>query len=837
MNLKYIQEKLNEMFETDSRQLVFWYDDNAEFCEEIKDLKLDNAQIYQLKKDNWLHTKYFLEIEDTKNNYLIYAPFPRPDDKDNYLADMVYYATPFCADKIAIISQELNVPNKCRSVLKKYTKFWNADSRVNSFKDLNIKKYSEENIKIAILCVLAKVRIANFDELLKKILTDNNFNESKYLTKFKKMGILDTFWNLCEEKYGYFDSIPSIEKFLISLLITYTSTRFKGDMPKPWENLLSEKQNDIGVFINNLMSNVNYKDEYDNVAAEIAKKINLESHLKRIPPENYYNCDAFEIFDKKIIEHLTDLLISNQEELPVILKLLAERQKTHFYYKYADHYTAIKWANCLIRCVNEFSNEDRPTTANEIIDIYCNKWSFIDRSYREFYYAYDKIGNKDKIQDLRQLIENMYTNTYLSKLAMSWSDKLEKYDSINDLSVNKQYNFYKDNVKLSVKKQKTAVIISDAFRYECGNELKDELNKDPTRTAEIEPMISTVPSYTALGMASLLPHKEIKFDKNYKKVLVDNKPSASTDERQRILENYHQDAIASNYDELMSLNMASLREKLKNKDLIYIYHNQIDARGDNSSTENEVFSASNEAIAEIIRLVTKLTNEASVKNYWITADHGFIYKRDKLDESDKVDLLKEQIYVKNKRYLLSKDELNLEGASNYALNYLNEDIQVTVPRGVDIFKTPGAGQNYVHGGASLQEIVLPVIHIKSKATSKNQEYVELDLISLNKKITNLNTFLTFAQKENISNKILPLETKLYFEDEDGEKISNEVIIYANKNVESAKDREFREKFTLRNKRYSKSKKYFLVMKNMENDVEINRYEFIIDIAFSDDFMF
>ena len=46
MNLKHIQKKLNEMFEGDSRQLVFWYDDKAEFCEEIKDLKLDNAEIY-----------------------------------------------------------------------------------------------------------------------------------------------------------------------------------------------------------------------------------------------------------------------------------------------------------------------------------------------------------------------------------------------------------------------------------------------------------------------------------------------------------------------------------------------------------------------------------------------------------------------------------------------------------------------------------------------------------------------------------------------------------------------------------------------------------------------
>jgi uncharacterized protein (TIGR02687 family) len=838
MNLKHIQEKLNEMFEGDFRQLIFWYDDNAEFFEEIKALKLKNARVYQLKEDNCLYTKYFLEIEDTKTNYLIYAPFPKPEDKDNYLDDMVYYAAPFCADKISIILQELNIPDDCKSILKKYPKFWNANSRINSFKELNIEKYSEENIKIAILCVLSKVKILSFNELLKKVLMEENLGENRYLIEFEKMGILNDFWNFCREKYAYNDKNPGIEKFLISLLITYTSTRFRGTIPKAWEKLLLEKINNSAVFINNLMNNANYSAKYDNIAAQIARKIKIEGHLRRIPVENYYNSDTFEIFDKKIIEHLTDILVSNQEEIESLQGLLAERKKTHFYKTYRSHYKVLKWANLLIKDINEFSNEPYHDSIGDIITNYCDKWSFIDRSYRKFNYYYDKIDDQSKMHKLRQLIENMYTNTYLSKLATLWSDKLAEYGSINDLPIDKQYNFYKNNIKHSIVKRKTTVIISDALRYEVADELKYKLNLDPTRSAEIKPMISPIPSYTALGMACLLPHKKIEYDKNHKKVLVDDKPCASTDERQKILESYNPDSMALTYDEIMSLNMAKLREKLKNKNLIYIYHNQIDARGDKLNTENEVFKASKEAIDELIRLITKLTNEAGISNYLITADHGFIYKRDKLNESDKVDLSQKGLYDNNKRFLLSDSKLNIEGTLDLSLDYLDMDnVHVTVPRGVDIFKIPGSGQNYVHGGSSVQEIIVPLVYVKSKAESKNQDYVELGLISLSNRITNLSTLLTFAQKENVSNRILPLEAKLYFEDEEGKKISNEVIIHANRNVVSAKDREFREKFTLRNKKYSKSKKYYLVMKNMENNVEINRYEFIIDIAISDDFMF
>lgn len=837
MNLKHIQEKLNEIFQRETR-LVFWYDDKAEFAEDIDNLELESAEIYHLTLDNWLYTKYFLEIEKVENKYLVYAPFPQPRDEDNYLADTVYYAKSFYADKISLVMQDLSIPEDCKEVLEKYPKFWNADSRVNAFRDLHIENYNSENIKIAILCVLSKVKIISFDELLRKVLMEADINDNKFLVDFEKMGILEEFWDLCREKFGYADDIPTIQKFLISLIITYTSTQFKGNIPKAWEKLLANKKNDIAVFINNLMNHNYYKDKYDEISRLIALKIKVKDQLKRIPVENYFDSDTFEVFDENILEHLTDLLSSNQEDLPFISDLIANRQKTHFYKKYQHHYKVISWANLLIKQINNFMSEPYLDDIEKIITKYSTNWYLIDKSYRKFYYHYDKLTNQEDLHNLRQLIENMYTGTYLSQLAMNWSDKLEEYASIKDLPISKQYNFYRDNVASSVKKAKTAVIISDGFRYEIACELKEKLDEDPTRKTNIKPMVSTIPSNTALGMAALLPHKDIQYSPNFKKVLVDNKPVSSTSERESILEAYNPNSLALSFDEIISINRSNLRKKLKDKNLIYIYHNQIDARGDKLASENEVFTASQEAITEIIKLITKLTNEVYFSNFIITADHGFIYKRDKLNESDKVDLSLDSIISKNKRFLISNDELSIDGTYSYPLDFLSmENGFVTVPRGVDIFKTPGSGMNYVHGGASLLEILLPVLNVKTKMVSKNQEYVELSLISLNNRITNLSTMLTFIQKENISNRILPLEAKLYFEDEEGEKISNEVIIHANKKVDSAQDREFKEKFTLRNMKYSKSKKYYLVMKNMENDVEINRYEFIIDIAITDDFDF
>ena len=71
----------------------------------------------------------------------------------------------------------------------------------------------------------------------------------------------------------------------------------------------------------------------------------------------------------------------------------------------------------------------------------------------------------------------------------------------------------------------------------------------------------------------------------------------------------------------------------------------------------------------------------------------------------------------------------------------------------------------------------------------------------------------------------------------GEKITGEELIIADKKNASPDKRQFREKFTFRNRKYSKSEKYYLIMKDAVSDREITRHEFIIDIAFADEFGF
>ena len=82
--LKQIIDRLNAEFVGDTRKLVFWYDDKADFAEELENVELENAKLYHLQPDNQFYTKYFQERVDPTTNYLDNAPFPKPDVRETH---------------------------------------------------------------------------------------------------------------------------------------------------------------------------------------------------------------------------------------------------------------------------------------------------------------------------------------------------------------------------------------------------------------------------------------------------------------------------------------------------------------------------------------------------------------------------------------------------------------------------------------------------------------------------------------------------------------------------------------------------------------------------------
>ena len=93
MNLLQVKKVLEENFnkgpsEGKKRSIVFWYDGESEFVDDIDRLELDNAKILKLTNNNSFYIKYLLEKKDTNPPFGIFS-FSQAKSRDNGLLDIV----------------------------------------------------------------------------------------------------------------------------------------------------------------------------------------------------------------------------------------------------------------------------------------------------------------------------------------------------------------------------------------------------------------------------------------------------------------------------------------------------------------------------------------------------------------------------------------------------------------------------------------------------------------------------------------------------------------------------------------------------------------------------
>ncbi len=98
---------------------------------------------------------------------MIYAPFPRPQVRDNHLEDILLYSRQFFADRASLLTVDLGIDQKYKPVIQKYIKFFGAKDRTQKFYDLELENFIKESIEVALMSVLCKTRIAFFDEVVR----------------------------------------------------------------------------------------------------------------------------------------------------------------------------------------------------------------------------------------------------------------------------------------------------------------------------------------------------------------------------------------------------------------------------------------------------------------------------------------------------------------------------------------------------------------------------------------------------------------------------------------------------------------------------------------------
>jgi hypothetical protein len=310
MDLKQITDRLNTVFTGEARRLVFWYDDKAEFVEDIDGLQLENAKVLKLEANNQFKMKYFLERQDRTTNYLIYAPFPKPDVRVNHLEDILQYSVPFHADRASYIVADLHIEGQYKPLIEKYVKFFNNKERTQRFYDLEIENYNNETIIVGLMSALCRTRTCSFDEVLRLLLTGEKLQDNPYMEEFVKYDLIDEFWKCCEQQFGYTDNEPTLEKLLVTLFVTYAGKYIQGELPKSWQTFVSYKSGNIIAFLDSLMNNYLYRDSYDALSEHVAVGLHAPQVLGDYAPDALLECDSFKEIDHCILKWLIARLLA-----------------------------------------------------------------------------------------------------------------------------------------------------------------------------------------------------------------------------------------------------------------------------------------------------------------------------------------------------------------------------------------------------------------------------------------------------------------------------------------------------------------------------------------------
>ncbi len=825
-----IEEALSKLFT--KHRIIFWYDENEELREHFDELALGGIDKLVVQ-NNEFYIKYLTNKEKPNQKFLLYFPYAKPKNADNWLLDMELSHYVFQTKQEAMFAQELELEFDFTNLIAEHIDFFKSKERRAALKELLGKDddfHATRYKMLAVVFYTDNVSLISFLQVHASAFNDGSEHHDKELERFN----LKTFyWKEVARKYGYTSESPSIYDFLMEVFSANFSVGKGGGIAKESKILISMWKDSIS-----------YQHAYRQLSEKIAGDLKVESTLNEVNLDDVIQDDLFELIDRKIISELAALISSESISTDRLNQLVRQRKNKYWYKDYEAFYDALVTGILMISLIRN-SAMPNVESLSDGVHHYVQNLFKIDFYYRKYIHHYRSAKQNKVLQDLTDKLEKVYCNDWLLGYGNAWQkviDKTEKWHNLHRIS---QHRFYNDHVKPFVEKgQRLFVIISDGLRYECGWEYLQKINLEKRFEGELEHMISVLPSYTQLGMAALLPHKRLNIQPETENVLVDDLSSQGIQGRTKILEQFASvRATAITAEDFMKMNSSTDgRDFVKQYDLIYIYNNHIDKLGDDKTTENKLVDAVETELNFLMDLIKKVAN-MNGNNMFVTADHGFIYQHSSLQESDFTSAkAKGEIWKESRRYFIGKNLSGDTSTKHFTSQQLNleGDADVLIPKSINRIRIKGSGSRYVHGGASLQEIVIPLLKI-SKTRQDTTRQVDVDIIKSTDKITTNILAVSFLQTQLVSDKVLPRKIKSAIYAEDGEMVSD-VFVYNFDIAEGTERlREVKHRFQLSSKasgKYKNQRVKLLLEEPVEGTSkwkQYKEYNYTLNISFTNDF--
>lgn len=369
----------------------------------------------------------------------------------------------------------------------------------------------------------------------------------------------------------------------------------------------------------------------------------------------------------------------------------------------------------LLTAIQDSCNElDRQTTPKAMLRRYAEAWWTVDHDFRRLREAMGaQPASHNRLRDrcvrsYRDVLRRMNDRfTMLLETEGEWppAEALPPQD-----------HFWGQVMEERESNQRVAVIFIDALRYELAQELLRQLDREAAGDRRaLTARLAAIPTVTPIGMTALLPggdQRAVDHDGEWSIVIEDSRNLKDKSARQDWLERRLDDVQFYNLDDLLN----TPADRIPEASVTVVFDTTLDAVGETASTI--AWNTFGPLLQAVKKGIYKLL-ELGIDQIHVVTDHGFLLL-DEVAEHEKVSLRDIPAQAKKSRYVVGHhlghtDQLSFPVRLN--LQPGSERLEAWFPRGVGCFRTPGP-YNYVHGGLSLQELVVPHLTIEQQVTGR-----------------------------------------------------------------------------------------------------------------------
>lgn len=761
--MKRIHDSLRQVI--GRHRLVFWYDAEGDWAREFEAFTADDVEKVLVENNEFGVKVRILRHPDRNMRFLIYFPSPRPNDADNWLLDLLLQGHEYKADRASLALQDTGLSYDFHHVVEQHLPFFNAQKRIETLRGILDKDDDADAVRLKMMAVLAGIAPdMDVDTLLLHFL-----REATQASLFDPLTValgpselVGDFWKGVTTLFSYTADEPTLVDFAVSL--------FRGANPLETSASLNPHGR---VFLQRWKDSQSHADTFRHWSARLEADLHVEARLESLTDiAIILDADEFPVFEKKIIHSLCRSFgvgAGKEAILPII-----QRRRRSFWYPTHEHgYRALEHAIELRELV---AGADLTVGAlDEGLTRYTQSWWRIDMAYRRFWFHMRRYAQTNLMEQIAAWVEKTYVNNFLLPLADRWSDRIRELTRWSSETLPSQTAFFDRYVQPFLDRgQKVFVVISDALRYEAACEFAILLRNEDRWTCEVEAMLGALPSYTQLGMAALLPGKTREMDGASGNVILDSRSTIGTQNRSEIVKaKVNGSGIALQAEQFLELNTKTEgRALMRDHDVVYIYHNAIDAVGDSVSTEAQTVEAVERAFGELMRILKKIAN-INATNMILSSDHGFLFQQEAVAEGDMATLPQADEWTyRNRRFAIGTQVQNGPGMKLFQAADLDLTGEWTAafPLSLGRFPLQGSGKRYAHGGIALQEVVVPVLRIH-KARASDTSRVEVDVLRLPSKITTGQVSFALYQEQPVDDKILARQLRIGLFSKEGEPLS------------------------------------------------------------------